>query len=125
LYTTTAVEFFTQLFDAPELGLFAQQAPVILAGAFAGALGASLSALFTMQRRSRREHGYFDRKYGLRSLLLPLLGMFFGGLLALLAAIIYIVAEVDPGTQAWAVAVPAVLALVVGFGQEWMYGARA
>jgi hypothetical protein len=121
----SVVEFFTQLFDAPELGLLAQQAPVVLAGAFAGALGASLSALFSMQRRGRREHGYFDRKYGLRGLLLPLLGMFFGGLLALLAAVIYIVAEIDPTMQAWAVAVPAVMALIVGFGQEWMYGARA
>jgi hypothetical protein len=125
LYTTSVIEFFTQLLDTPELGLLAQQAPVVLAGAFAGALGASLSALFMVQRRSRRDQGYFDRKYGLRGLLLPLLGMFFGVLLALVAAVIYIVAEVVPGTQAWAVAVPAVLAFIVGFGQEWMYGARA
>jgi hypothetical protein len=125
LATGDAIAFFNQLFDTPELGLFAQQMPVVLAGAFAGALGASLSALFNMQRRSRREHSYFDRKYGLRGLLLPLLGMFFGTVLALLAAVIFIVAEIDPGIYAWAVAVPTVLALMVGFAQEWMYGARA
>lgn len=125
LSTGAAVEFFTQLVDTPGLKPIVQQAPVVLAGAFTGALGASLSALFSMQRRSRREHSYFDRKYGLRGLLLPLLGMFFGLLLAIMAAIIYILAEIDPGVWTWAVAVPAVLALIVGFGQEWMYGARS
>jgi hypothetical protein len=125
LYTGAVTEFFTQLVDMPELERIVQQAPVVLAGAFAGVLGASLSALFHIQRRSRREHSYFDRKYGLRGLLLPLLGMFFGLLLALGAAIIYLLVDIDPALQAWAVAVPAVLALVVGFGQEWMYGARS
>jgi hypothetical protein len=125
LYTGAVVEFFIQLVDAPEWELILRQAPVVLAGVFAGALGASLSALFNMQRRRRREHSYFDRKYGLRGLLLPLLGMFFGLLLAMMAAIVYILAEIDPGVYAWAIAVPAVLALIVGFGQEWMYGARS
>ncbi len=111
--------------DAPEWELVLRQAPVVLAGAFAGALGAAISALLNMQRRSRREHGYFDRKYGLRGLLLPLLGMFFGLLLAVLAAIAYIVAEIDPSMYTWAITAPAMLALIVGFGQEWMYGARS
>jgi hypothetical protein len=124
LATGSVIEFFSQLVDTPELELLVWQTPVLLAGMFAGALGAALSALFNMQRRQRREHAYFDRKYGLRGLLLPLLGMFFGLLLALLAAVVYVVAEVNPADQAWAVAVPAVLALAVGFGQEWMYGAR-
>ena len=74
LYAGAAAEFVTQLVDAPDLDLILQQAPVVLAGAFAGAFGAALSALLGMQQRSRREHGYFDRKYGLRGLLLPLLG---------------------------------------------------
>jgi hypothetical protein len=125
LYTGAAAEFITQLVDAPDLDLILQQAPVVLAGAFAGAFGAALSALLSMQQRSRREHGYFDRKYGLRGLLLPLLGLFFGLLLAVLAAAIYILAEIDPSVYTWALAVPAVLALVVGFGQQWMYGARS
>jgi hypothetical protein len=125
LYTGAVTEFLMQLVDMPELERIVQQAPVVLAGAFAGVLGASLSALFHIQRRSQREHSYFDRKYGLRGLLLPLLGMFFGLLLALGAVVIYLLVDIDPALQAWAVAVPAVLALVVGFGQEWMYGARS
>ena len=125
LYAGATAEFVAQLVNAPEWELVFLQAPVVLAGAFAGALGAALSALLNMQRRSRREQGYFDRKYGLRGLLLPLLGMFFGLLLAVLAAIVYILAEIDPTAYTWAIAVPTVLALMVGFGQEWMYGARS
>jgi len=125
LYAGAAAEFVSQLVDAPEWDLVVQQVPVLVAGAFAGALGAAVSALLSMQRRSRREHGYFDRKYGLRGLLLPLLGMFFGLLLAMLAAVVYIVAEIDPTVYTWTIVVPAVLALIVGFGQEWMYGARS
>lgn len=125
LYAGAAAEFASQLVDAPAWDLVLQQVPVLVAGAFAGALGAAVSALLSMQRRSRREHGYFDRKYGLRGLLLPLLGMFFGLLLAVLAAIVYIVAEIDPTVYTWTIVVPAVLALFVGFGQEWMYGARS
>ena len=125
LYAGAAAEFVTQLVDAPDLDLILQQAPVVLSGAFAGAFGAALSALLGMQRRSRREHGYFDRKYGLRGLLLPLLGLFFGLLLAVLAAVVYSLAAIDPSAHTWAIAVPAVLALIVGFGQQWMYGARS
>ncbi len=125
LYAGATAEFVTQLVDAPDLDMILQQAPVVLAGAFAGAFGAALSALLGMQQRSRREHGYFDRKYGLRGLLLPLLGLFFGLLLAVLAAVVYSLAAIDPSAHTWAIAVPAVLALIVGFGQQWMYGARS
>jgi hypothetical protein len=125
LYAGATAEFVTQLADTPDLDFIWQQAPVVLAGAFAGAFGAALSALLGMQRRSRREHGYFDRKYGLRGLLLPLLGLFFGLLLAMLAAVVYSLADVDPSVHLWAIAAPAVLALIVGFGQQWMYGARS
>jgi hypothetical protein len=42
---------------------------------FAGALGAACSVLWNMHRHSRQEYGYLDRKYGLRGLLLPLIGL--------------------------------------------------
>ena len=59
LNTGAVVEFFIQLVDAPEWELILRQAPVVLAGAFAGALGASLSALFNMQRRRRQRAQLF------------------------------------------------------------------
>ncbi len=124
VYLPDITDLFSQLLDAPALWSIAQQGPVVLAGAFAGALGASVAALFSMQRRSRREFGHFDRKYGLRGLLLPLMGFFFGFLLALLWTVVYLLAAIDPVLYGWAVAAPAALAFVVGFSQEWLYGAR-
>lgn len=101
-----------------------RQGPLIVVGGFVGALGAAIAMLFTMHRQSQREFGYFDRKYGLRSLLLPVLGLFFGLLLSLLWAVIFTAAGVNPAQAWWAVAVPSLLAFGLGFGQDRLYGAR-
>lgn len=124
LYAAPLADWLNQVIDLPDWWLVVQQGPVLLAGTFAGSLGASLSALLHMQRHGRREFGYFDRKYGLRGLLLPLLGLFFGLLLAGVWSFVYLLAGIDPVLYTWAVAAPAVLAALVGFVQQWLYGAR-
>lgn len=124
LYAGPLADWLNALANLPDWWLILQQGPVLLAGAFAGSLGASLSALLHVQRHGRREFGYFDRKYGLRGLLLPLLGLFLGLLLAGVWSAVYLVAGIDPVLYAWAIAAPAVLAALVGFAQQWLYGAR-
>ena len=120
-----AVQEITAAFFAiPESSPVVLQGPVIVVGAFTGALGAAIAMLFTMRRQSQREFGYFDRKYGLRSLLLPVLGLFFGLVLSMLWAVIFTAVGVDPAQFWWALAVPALLAFVLGFGQDRLYGAR-
>jgi hypothetical protein len=76
-----------------------------------------------MQRHAAREYGYFDRKYGLRGLILPLLGGVFGTVLAILWAAVCIFVGLDEN-QVWIGAAPAVLAFVFGLIQEWLYGVR-
>lgn len=124
LYAGPLADWLNQVIDLPDWWLIVQQGPVLLAGAFAGSLGASLSALLHMQRHARREFGYFDRKYGLRGLLLPLLGLLLGLVLAGLWSGVYLMAGVDPVLHTWAIAAPALLALLAGFVQQWLYGAR-
>jgi hypothetical protein len=124
LYAAPLADWLNQVIDAPDWWLIIQQTPVLLAGAFAGSLGASLSALLHMQRQGRREFGYFDRKYGLRGLLLPPLGLFLGLLLAGVWSGVYLIVGIDPVLYLWAIAAPAALALLVGFAQQWLYGAR-
>jgi hypothetical protein len=97
--------------------------PLALGAIFAGALGAALGVLLNMRRHAAQEYGYFDRKYGLRGLLLPLLGASFGLLLALLWATVCYFTGLD-AANLWVGGLPAVLAFVLGFGQEWLYGAR-
>lgn len=124
LYAGALADAINQLLATPDWWLIIQQIPVVLAGVFAGSLGASLSALIHIQRHSRRPFGFFDRKYGLRGLLLPLLGLFWGALLVVLWCVVYVGAGLDPVMYRWAILVPALLAFVLGFGQQWLYGAR-
>lgn len=98
-------------------------AGMTLVTACAGALGAILGVYAGIARRQRTEYGYFDRKYGLRGLLMPLIGFFFGVLIALAGAALFHFAGVDPNQTAL-IFIPIVIAFFVGVGQESLYGAR-
>ncbi|MBK8046712.1 MAG: hypothetical protein IPK16_06060 [Anaerolineales bacterium] len=91
---------------------------------FAGALGAAIAVLLNMRRYRRRRYGFFDRKYGLRGLLLPLLGLLFGLLLAIIMALVFTFAGVNTLTTPVLLWAPGLLAFIAGFSQEWLYGAR-
>lgn len=103
--------------------LWVQAGPMAIGAFFAGAFGGSLGVLLNMRRHAAQEYGYFDRKYGLRGLTLPLLGALFGVLLALLWAAVGYFLALDLANL-WLGALPALAAFFVGFGQEWLYGAR-
>lgn len=113
-----------RLFDLPDASPVARFAALIAAATFAGALGAAVAILINMGRHARQKYGYFDRKYGLRCLLLPLLGLFFGSLIGLAWSLVYWVAAIDPATTLVAWLAPLFLGFCAGFGQEWLYGAR-
>lgn len=117
------LDVLEMLFWGSEEVVWVQFIPMLIGAVFAGALGAALGALHTMQRHAAREYGYFDRKYGLRGLILPLLGGFFGALLAGLWAAVCIVTGLDE-SQLWIGAAPAAFAFAFGLIQEWLYGVR-
>jgi hypothetical protein len=112
-------DFFWTGTDTP----WVQYGPMVLGAFLAGAQGAACGALLTMQRHAARAYGYFDRKYGLRGLLLPLLGALLGVLPALLWAGSCSWLGLA-GTELWVSILPALLAWMLGFTQEWLYGAR-
>ena len=112
-------DFFWTSTDA----IWVQFAPMTVGAIAAGSLGAATSVLLNMQRHAAQEYGYFDRKYGLRGLLLPLLGALFGLVLAVLWAAICYFVGLD-GTNLWIASLPAIAAFLLGFAQEWLYGAR-
>jgi hypothetical protein len=91
---------------------------------FFGALGGGVGALFNMFQHTRLEHGFFDRKYGLRGLILPLIGALFGLSLCVIFGIFYAILGIDPASSLWFGLVPALLALVAGISQEYLYGTR-
>lgn len=100
-----------------------QFGPMVLVAFFAGALGGALGVLLNVRRHAAQEYGYFDRKYGLRGLTLPLLGALFGALLALVWAAVCHFLALDP-TNVWISGLPIPVAFFIGFSQEWLYGAR-
>ena len=115
--------FLEDIFWAGRDALWVQFGPMVIGAFFAGALGGALSVLLNMRRHAAQEYGYFDRKYGLRGLTLPLLGALYGVLLALVWAAVSYFLALDT-TNVWLDALPTLIAFWVGFGQEWLYGAR-
>lgn len=123
LYRQTLAELYTFFTGAPSNGFAAQSFAFWLAAPLAGALGGSLGALINMRRYRHLDHGFLDRKYSLRGLLLPIMaliaGLIFYAPFALAAHFL-----TPSGIAAWALALtPALLAFLYGFFQERLYGA--
>jgi hypothetical protein len=91
---------------------------------FAGALGGAIGALYTMRAHARGEHSFFDRKYGLRGLILPIMGLAGGALGYLIFGLIFALVGIDPSQNLTAAIVPTLAAFAFGFSQESIYGTR-
>ncbi len=91
---------------------------------FAGALGGALGTLINLRLHSRLEHGFFDRKYGLRSLILPIMGALFGFVLYLFVGLIFYLLEINPSINMTLSALPVLIAFAFGVSQESIYGTR-
>ena len=66
------------LVQRPVTSLLVQHAAPLIAACFAGALGGAVGALLTMRVHAQKKYGFFDRKYGLRGLILPVIGAVVG-----------------------------------------------
>jgi uncharacterized membrane protein YeaQ/YmgE (transglycosylase-associated protein family) len=108
--------------EAATDGLLMRNFAGVLGSMMAGALGGALGALLNMRRHTRTQYGFFDRKYGLRGLILPIIGALVGGVVYALFGIVYYFAGINPALSAIAMAVPALIAFVFGFSQESIYG---
>jgi len=125
LYRQALAEAYAFFTGAPSHGFAAQSFAFWLAAPVAGALGGSLGALVNMRRYRRLDHGFLDRKYSLRGLLLPIMALVAGLIIyAPFALAAYFLTPT--GIAAWALAsTPVVLAFLYGFFQEKLYGAPA
>ena len=124
-YRQPLAEFYVLLTGAPVDGFGAQQFAFWLAAPLAGALGGSLSALVNMRRYRHLDHGFLDRKYSLRGLLLPIMALVAGLIIYVpFALVAYFLNPTD--MVAWALALtPVILAFLYGLFQERLYGASA
>jgi hypothetical protein len=90
----------------------------------AGAFGGALGALYTMRAHARGEYSFFDRKYGLRGLILPFMGLIVGMLGYLFFGLVFALLGINPALSLTAAIVPTVCAFAFGFSQESIYGTR-
>ncbi len=97
----------------------------IFSAFFAGALGGAIGAFINMHRYAHIQRGFFDRKYSLRGLILPLIGGIVSLVLCLAFGLIYYLLQVDPAINLLLGALPALLAFAFGIAQEFIYGTRS
>ena len=108
--------------DVIEDGLLMRNLAGALGSMMAGALGGALGALLNMRKHTRTQYGFFDRKYGLRGLMLPIIGALVGLIVFSVFATVYYFAGINPSLSAVAMALPALIAFFFGFSQESIYG---
>lgn len=105
-------------------GAVLQNAAALMGSMFAGALGGSIGALLTLMRHTRQPHGFVDRKYGLRGLILPVIGLIAGAIIYLPFGLFYSLIGLDPSLNMIAASIAAICAFAFGFNQEAIYGTR-
>lgn len=97
----------------------------VLVAFFGGALGGALGAFINMRQYAQAKQGFFDRKYSLRGLILPLIGGIVGLILCLFFGLFYYLFNADPATNMLLGALPALIAFGFGVAQEFIYGTRS
>jgi len=111
--------------EAASGSLLAHNLLTIFAAFFAGALGGAIGAFINMHRYAYIQQGFFDRKYSLRGLILPLIGGVVSLVLCLIFGLVYYLFQVDPAVNVLLGTLPAVLAFGFGIAQEFIYGTRS
>ena len=124
LYPTEIEETLLLLFGISPDGALFRSFVMMLAAVFGGALGGALSVFISLRHQARLPHGFIDRKFGLRGLILPVIGAVVGGVLALFFAAGYTLAGVAPGQHLLLAGLPTFFAFLFGVNQESLYGTR-
>lgn len=122
LYAIPLSQWLARLSGQSNSSLWVYNVLTIMSAFFFGALGGGLGALSTMIQHTRLGQGFFDRKYGLRGLILPLIGALFGLGLCILFGVLYAILGIDPASNLWFGLLPALLALAAGASQDYLYG---
>lgn len=122
IYTDKLRAFFAGDVADPYTTFLGQHSIPFLAAIAAGALGSAISALFNMWRYSQRDYGFFDRKYGLLGVVLPIISLLFATTLYFLFGVMAELFNIQPSANLLLSIIPAVIALIFGAAQEKIYG---
>jgi hypothetical protein len=104
--------------------LILQHLLAVVATFFAGTFGGALGTLANLHHHSRLPYGFIDRKFGLRGLILPLLGGIVGLLCYVPIGLLFYLLRLNPSQNILLSIFPVLLAFVYGVSQESIYGTR-
>ncbi len=124
LYATPMSNWIAWLTNTTAESLLVYNLLTITAALFFGALGGGIGALLNMMQHARMNYGFFDRKYGLRGLILPVIGALGGLILCVIFGLLYALLGLDPTVSVWFGLLPALIALALAASQEYFYGVR-
>lgn len=122
LYTNQMQIFVATRYNLPTGHLILGHFVPFLTTLAAGALGGAVGALVNMWRYSKTEYGFFDRKYGMLGLILPIISIIVGVLLYIFFALLGLFFGFDLALNFVAGLIPAVFAFLFGCVQERIYG---
>jgi len=122
LYAAELRTFLVDWMRVPVNGVLLEHFAPFYATIGAGALGSALGALVNMWRYNRKAYGFFDRKYGLLGMMLPIIGIVVGALLYLMFGTLYYLFRISPAATPILGAIPALVAFLFGCSQEKIYG---
>lgn len=124
LYPTSLENFVRTAARLADDSLVIQHLCTVLSTFFAGAFGGALGALINLRNQSKLPYGFVDRKFGLRGLILPLMGAIVGLLLYLPLGLLYFLFSLNPAQNLLFSSAPVLLAFLFGISQESLYGTR-
>lgn len=122
LYTNQMEAFVALRYNLPTGHLVLAHFIPFLTTLAAGALGGAVGALVNMWRYSKTEYGFFDRKYGMLGIILPIISIIVGILLYIFFALLGLFFGFDLALNFVAGFIPAVFTFLFGCVQERIYG---
>lgn len=125
LYGRNLIDLLMMIANVKDGSLLSQHLVALLLTLFAGGLGGALGALWSMRNQSKQEFFFLDRKFSLRSMILPVTGFIAGILIYLLLGLIYWGFGLDPSHNLAIAFIPMLLTFGLAWSQEIVFGVRS
>ena len=125
LYGRELISAISALANWGENSIGAQHLVAFLSTLFAGGLGGTLCAFWSLRTQPYREAGFLDRKFSLRSMILPITGFVAGLFIYLLLGLVYWGLALNPSHNLAITLLPMLLTFALASAQELLFGVRS
>jgi hypothetical protein len=124
LYQDLIENFVAMISALASDSLIMQHLLAVITTFYAGTSGGALGTLANLHHQNHLPHGFVDRKFGLRGLILPILGGIVGLLCYIPIGLLFYLLGLNPSRNVLLSLFPVLLAFIYGVSQESIYGTR-